>query len=173
MRSSVAAKFATITSLLAIAAPSAWAQTPTSLVVSFNAATGVPVGAWGVAGAALFIGLLAAYVLRSRNATASRLMALVGAIAATATLSISTQQVDAVAVLPTTNLIVSPATVSSVSGGNYTFINAAGGPATITNVALVNAPINLAISAPGTTCVPGLTLAVGQTCVVSVLGTRG
>ena len=172
MRSSVAAKFAAVTSLVAISAPSAWAQTPTSLVVNFSLATGVPVGAWGVAGAALFIGLLAAYVLRSRSSTASRLVALIGAVVATATLSISTQHVDAVVVLPTTSLIVSPATVTSVSGGTYTFINAAGGPATITNVALVNAPINLAISAPGTTCVAGLTLAVGQTCVVSLSGGR-
>jgi hypothetical protein len=121
---------------------------------------------------ALFIGLLAAYVLRSRSSTAARLMAVVGAVVATATLSVSTQLVDAIAVLPTTNLIVSPATVSNVNGGTYTFINAAGGPATITGVALVNAPGNLSINPVGTTCVTGLTLAVGQTCVVVVQNAR-
>ncbi len=167
MRLPIVAKFGAIAVLVAVTIQSAWAQSPTSLVINFNVATGVPVGAWGVAAAALIIGLLAAYSLRSRSAVASRFVALVGALAATATLSISSQHADALPIVPT-NLIVSPATINSVLNGTYTFVNAASGPVTITNVALLNALGGMSINVSGSTCVVGLLLSVGQTCTVAV-----
>ena len=61
------------------------------------------VGLWGVAAAALFVGLLAAYFLRSRERAVSRMLAIGGvaiAIAIAATLSLNADRADAVVAAP-------------------------------------------------------------------------
>ena len=159
-------RIASIVALLAATVQTASAQVAPGIVIAFDVPGSVPVGTWGVAAAALFIGLLAAYFLRSRKRAVSRMLA-IGAVAIAATLSLNAERADAI-VGPPTNLTVSPTTLTIGGAGTYTFINAAGNTIILRAITLTN-PGSNTIDTLNTTCTVSRVLPVAQTCTVVVI----
>jgi len=157
---------ATIVALHIVTVQTASAQAAPGIVIAFDVPGPVPVGTWGVAAAALFIGLLAAYFLRPRQRVVSRLLA-IGAVAIAATLSLNAERADAVVGLPT-NLTVSPTTLTIPGAGTYTFINAAGNTIILRAITLTNPGINT-IDTVNTTCTVSRVLTAAQTCTVVII----
>lgn len=157
---------ASAAALLVATVQTASAQVAPSIVIAFDVAGPVPVGAWGVTAAAIFIGLLAAYFLRSRNGAASRMLAIGSAVALVAALALNTERAEAV--VSPTNLTSSPTTLSNVGVGTYTFVNAANATIILRSITLAN-PGSNTVDSLNTTCTPAKTLTVGQTCVVVVV----
>lgn len=158
-------RIASIAALLAATVQTASAQVAPSIIIAYDVAGPVPVGTWGVAAAALFVGLLAAYFLRSRERAVSRMLT-VGAVAIAAALSLNAGRADAV--IGTTNLTVSPTTVTISGVGTYPFANAASSPIILRSITLAD-PGSNTIDPVNTTCTVSRVLSVGQTCVVAVI----
>lgn len=159
------ARFASIAALLVATVQTASAQALPGITVVFDVAGPVPVGNWGVAAAALFVGLLAAYFLRSSERAASRMLA-IGAVAIAAVVSLNAGRADAT--IGNTSLITSPTSVTISGVGIFPFINAASGPIILRAITLTN-PGGNTIDPVDTTCTVSRVLSIAQTCVVRVV----
>lgn len=166
MTGSRISRIAALSALLAATVQTASAQVAPVIVIAFDAPGPVPVGSWGIAAAALFIGLLAAYFLRSHKRAASRMLA-IGAVGVAAMLAIQADRAEAVAI-PTTNLTASPTALTISGSGSYPFVNAAGRTILLRSVTLTN-PGGLSIDTINSTCTVPKTLVVGEVCTVVVV----
>ena len=170
MTGSRISRIAALSALLVASVQTATAQVPAGIVIAFDAPGPVPVGSWGIAAAALFIGLLAAYFLRSHKRAASRMLA-IGAVCVAAMLAIQADRAEAV-VAPPTNLTASPTSLSIGGSGTYTFVNAAGRTILLRSVTLTN-PGGLSIDTINSTCSVPKSLVVGEVCTVVVINNNG
>ncbi len=162
VRSALAANAATLLTLQA-----AVAQNPPSIIVAFDVAGPVPVGSWGVALAALLMGVTAAVLLRKRNRAASRLLGAAVVAGAVAAASTAPQTSQAVAVIPPTNMVTSPATALLGGTGPYPFVNATGNTIVIRSITLAN-PGAYSINSSTTTCDVTGTVSANATCNVGI-----
>ncbi len=161
---------ASIIALLIATLQTASAQVAPAIVIAFDVPGPVPVGSWGIAVAALFIGVAASYFLRSRQRAVSRMLA-IGAVAIAATLSLNAYRAEA-NLIPIANLLVSPTTLLGVGTGLYMFANGASAPIVLRSVTLMDGG-SLTIEPVSTTCRPFTILNVAQTCTVAIIGSMG
>jgi len=158
----------------ALQATLALAQTPPTVVITFDsAATGVPVGGVATWLAALGIVAVAAWFARRHGAAARAALSLIAAAGVAVVASLSSPNATAIVQLPyIINIVASPTTViygsapSGASNNTMQFNNTTGQQITLRGVNLNN-PGGLSI-ASGTTCTVGLVMPAGSSCVVQL-----
>lgn len=167
-----------LATLAALQATLALAQTPPTVVITFDSvATGVPVGGVATWLAALGIVAVALWFARRHSGAARAALTLI-AMAGVATVgTLSSPNATAVSIVPyIINIVTSPTAVifgSAPSGSsNYTmqFNNTTGQQITLRGVTLNN-PGGLSIGL-GTTCTVGLVMPAAASCVVQLQETQ-
>ncbi len=160
---------------LLAAAPIFAQSTPTIVIAFSGAANAVPLDPWSSVAAALFVVLVAATIFRRRLAGglphSGLWTAAVATIAAAALGSLAFNAIPVAAAAPNFTLTSSPTNIV-IGGGSASIVaqNATGGPITLLSITLANPAPGQGIQTPPTTCVAGLTLASGQTCLIQVQG---
>jgi len=169
MTGSRISRIVALSTLFIAGVQTASAQVAPVIVIAFDAPGPVPVGSWGIAAAALFIGLLAAYFLRSHKRAASRMLA-IGTVGVAAMLAIQADRAEAVSI--PTNLTASPTALTISGSGTYPFVNAAGRTILLRSVTLTN-PGGYSIDTVNSTCSAPRSLVVGEVCTVVVVNNNG